>query len=132
MRKIILALALTLGLGGCASTSIGNAISLATGASVSPGAVYIARNSFDALEVTATNYISYCTAHQGATGCSHTAIRKIIPAVRSGRVARNNLIQFQAQNPGALGPAGLYNALVTATNTLTAIQAQYNIGAVGK
>ena len=130
MRKIVLGLALALGLGACAN--IDNAYNTITGATVSPAAVYIARNSFDTLEVTSTNYIRYCTAHRGAVGCNATAIKQIIPAVRSGRVARNNLIQFQKDNPGALGPTGLYNALVAATNTLSEVQTQYNIGAVGK
>lgn len=130
MRKIILAAAIALSLGGCANLQ--NAYSTITGASVSPATVYVARNSFDALEVTSTNYIRYCTVHRAAPGCNDTAIRQLIPAVRSGRVARNNLTQFQKDNPGALGPSGLYNALVTATNTLQSIQNQYNIGAVGK
>lgn len=130
MKKIILAALLALSLGACANLQ--NAYSTITGASVSPATVYVARNSFDALEVTSTNYIKYCTQHRGATGCSDTAIKQLIPAVRSGRVARNNLIQFQKDNPGALGPAGLYNALIAATNTLQSVQSQYNIGAVGK
>lgn len=128
MRKILIPLALALGLGAC--TNLQNAFSTLTGASVSPEVVYIARNSFDTLEVTATNYIRYCTVKRGAPGCNDTAIKSLIPAVRSGRVARNNLTQFLKDNPGALGPAGLYNALVTATNTLQSVEAQYNIGAV--
>lgn len=130
MRKIILGLALALSLGAC--TNLQNAYSTLTGASVSPTMVYIARNSFDALEATSTNYIRYCTQHRNAAGCYDSAIKQIVPAVRSGRVARNNLTQFEKDNPGALGPSGLYNALVTATNTLQSIQTQYNIGAVGK
>lgn len=127
MKKLLIPLVLALALGACANLQ--NAYSTITGASVSPEMVYVARNSFDALEVTATNYIRYCTSHRGGTGCSDTAIKSLIPAVRSGRVARNNLTQFQKDNPGALGPAGLYNALVTATNTLQAVENQYNIGA---
>jgi len=130
MRKLVAVVALALSLSACANLQ--NFWSTATGASVSPTAVYVARNSFDAIEVTATNYIVYCKVHPKTTGCSKVAIAKLIPAVRSGRVARNNLVQFQKNNPGVWGPSGLYNALVTATDTVQQISAQYNISGVGK
>src|SRR5690348_11776583 len=58
MKKLLLIIAVSLSLSGCANFQ--NAWGIVTGATVSPTAVYIARNSFDALEATATNYISYC------------------------------------------------------------------------
>lgn len=128
MMKRFIPLLLVLSLGGCASFT--NAWNTATGASVSPQAVYVARNSFDVIEVTATNYIVFCKVHPVTVGCSKTAIAKLIPAVRSGRVARSNLTQFQKNNPGVLGTTGLYNALVAATNTVQAIATQYNITGV--
>ena len=130
MRKIVLALTLALSLGGCANLQ--NAYGTLTGATVSPTAVYVARNSFDAVEVTATNYIVYCKVHPAQYGCSRQAIADLIPAVRSGRVARGNLTQFQKSHPGQLGPVGLYDALIAATNTLQAIATQYNITGVVK
>lgn len=130
MRKLLVALALTLSLAGCANFQ--NAWGVVTGATVSPAAVYVARNSFDAVEVSATNYITYCKVHPKTVGCSKTAIAKLIPAVRSGRVARNNLTQFQKDHPGQLGPTGLYDALVSATNTVQAIQTQYNTTGVAQ
>ena len=130
MKRILLVIALAASLGGCANLT--NAWNTVTGASVSPTAVYVARNSFDALEATSTNYITYCKVHPATYGCSKVAISKLIPAVRSGRVARNNLIQFQKNNPGALGTSGLYDALVSATNTLQSIATQYNISGVVK
>lgn len=129
MRKIILALALTLGLGACSSL---NTLQQATGYIASPTTVYVARNTFDGIEATATNYIRYCTAHRGAQGCSDTGIKAIIPAVRSGRVARTNLTNYAKTNPGSGTPVALYNALISATNTLQQIAFIYNIGAVGK
>lgn len=129
MRKLAIVL-LGLSLTGCAG--VGNFWTTATGASVPPTAIYIARNSFDAVEVTATNYITYCKVHPTTPGCSKSAIQQVIPAVRSGRVARNNLVQFEKQNPGVWGPSGLYNALITATNTLQQISAQYNMAGVPK
>ena len=129
MRKLLIVLAVV-GLGGC-TTNLQNAYNVLSGASVSPATVYIARNSFDAVEATATNYIVFCKVHPVTPGCSRTAIAKLIPAVRSGRVARSNIVAFQNTHPGQLGPVGLYEALITSTNTITAIQQQYNVaGAV--
>lgn len=130
MRKLIIALTLTLSVAGCANFQ--NTWGIVSGATVSPTAVYVARNSFDAAEVSATNYIVFCKVHPATYGCSKTAIAKLIPAVRSGRVARNNLTQFQKDNPGVLGPVGLYNALNSATNTIQAISLQYNTGGVAQ
>lgn len=130
MKKLIIALALTASVSGCADFN--NTWGTITGATVSPTAVYIARNSFDALEATSTNYIVFCKVHPKTVGCSKEAINKIIPAVRSGRVARSNLVQFQKDHPGELGTQGLYDALVNATNTLQAISTNYNITGVVK
>ena len=127
MKKLV-PFVLFLLLAGCANLQ--NDFSIITGASVSPTAVYVARNSFDALEITATNYIVFCKRNPATVGCSKTAIAKIIPAVRAGRVARANIVQFQKDHPGQLGTTGLYDALVTATNTLQGIASQYNIAGV--
>jgi hypothetical protein len=123
---------LALALSGCAAIQQDWAI--VTGATVSPAAVIVAGNAFDAVEATATNYLTFCKANRTVAGCgSYVAARKaILPAVRSGRVARNNLENFLTANPGQLGPSGLYNALVTSINTLQAVAAQYNITGVVK
>lgn len=128
MKKFLLAAALVVGLAGC--TNLQNAYNTLTGASVSPTAVYVAANAFDAVEATATNYLRLPRCHTGGpVVCrSPAATAQIIPAVRAGRVARTNLENFMAQNPSQLGPSGLYNALISATNTLQAIIAQYHIG----
>lgn len=130
MKK--LALLLALALGGCASLQQDYAI--ITGTTVSPAAVLVAGNAFDALEGTATNYLAFCKVNRAQPACTGyvKARKQIIPAVRSGRVARSNLEQFLAANPGALGPSGLYNALVTAVNTLQGVASQYNIAGVAK
>lgn len=128
MKRTIFILAFVLTLGACANLQ--NAYNTLNGTTVSPTAVYVAANAFDAVEVTATNYLKLkkCTGTNGPVCRSPVATKQIIPAVRSGRVARTNLENFMAQNPGALGPAGLYNALTSATATLQAIVAQYNVG----
>jgi hypothetical protein len=119
-------------LAGCATLQQDYAI--ITGATVSPAAVIVAGNAFDAIEATATNYLTFCKANRTVAGCASyvTARKAILPAVRSGRVARNNLENFLTANPGQLGPSGLYNALVTAINTLQGVATQYNIAGASK
>ena len=131
MKKLLLAGTVALSLGGCASLQRDwNAV---TGATVDPTAVIVAANSFDALEATATSYLNFCKSNRSLSVCaSYVAVRaKLVPAVRSGRVARNNLETFMQQNPGALGPSGLYSALTAAVSTLQGVVAQYNISGSG-
>lgn len=131
MKKLLLVLVLVLG--GCTNLQNFWDTGVAAVTTVSPSAIFIARNSFDAVEVTATNYIVYCKVHPRVTGCSKAAIATLIPAVRSGRIARTNLAQWQRNNPpGTWGPASLYNALTSATATLQQIQAQYHVTGVIK
>lgn len=127
MKKLLIAATLALSLVGCANLQ--NAYNTVTGASVSPTAVYVAANSFDAVEVTATNYLRLkkCSPSSGPVCRDPAATAKIIPAVRSGRVARNNLLAFMKANPGQLGPVGLYNALTSATQTLQQVEATYGV-----
>ena len=119
-----------LSLGACANLQ--NAWNTVTGATVSPQAVYLAENGYDALEVTAKNYLHICRTAPKTPGCSAEAISKVIPAVRAGRVARTNLDAFMKAHPDALGASGLYDALISATNTLQSIATTYNIAGVSK
>ena len=130
MKKIFVALALALSLGACANLQAD--WTRLTSVQVSPQAVYLAENGFDAVEVTATTYLKICHARMSTPGCSSTAIAQVIPAVRSGRIARTNLAAFMKAHPDALGAAGLYDALVTATNTLQSVSTTYNIAGVTK
>lgn len=125
MRKLIVLSFLLLT--GCAGFQ--NFYSTVAGTSVSPVSVYVARNAFDAAEATATNYLMQPKCRTGGpTICrSPAATKQIVPAVRAGRRARDDLKTFAAANPGVLGPAGLYNALVAATNTLQSIYTQYGV-----
>jgi hypothetical protein len=131
MKKILVAIALALSLGACTASQQATWTRL-TSAQVSPQAVYLAENAFDAVEVTATGYLQICHARMSTPGCSSTAIAQIIPAVRSGRIARTNLNAFMKAHPDALGATGLYDALTAATNTLQAVATQYNIAGVTK
>lgn len=136
MRKLLLPMLLVAGLmvGGCARLqAVFDILTAAEAAEVPATAVIVAANTFDALEVTATNYLRLkrCTEKTRPVCREPAATAVIVPAVRSGRIARDNLKKFLRENPGKLGPSGLYNALSVASNTLTAIYAQYNIQAIG-
>ena len=127
MKKIVLALALALGLSSCASLQ--NTWNTLTSTQVTMTTVAVAGNTFDALEATATSYLRLprCSATSGPI-CRNPGITKqLISAVRSGRVARNNLEQFFTDHPGQLGPQGLYDALQAAISTLQTIINQNNI-----
>jgi hypothetical protein len=135
MRKLlaITALALSLSVGGCATQfgqKVEGVVSAITGATVDPQSVIVASNIFDGLERTATNYLRLKKCNGSTPICRDPgATKAIIPAIRSGRVARNNLQQFMTDHPGQLGPTGLYDALQSSINTLQSAFAQYNIGA---
>jgi hypothetical protein len=127
MKRLILIAALALSLGGCAQLAkIQSAYQVVTNTTISPKAVYIARNTFDALEQTATNYIVQCNALPGPL-CSKQAIQQIIPLVRSGRVTRNQLTAYVKAHPDAIGSEGLYDALNYTIDTIKQIGAKYQI-----
>ena len=127
MRKIILALSFAIGLTACASLQ--NDWNVLTSTQVTITTVAVAGNTFDALEATATAYLRLprCGSTSGAVCRDPAASKKIISAVRAGRVARNNLEQFFVDHPGQLGPQGLYDALQASIATLQGVIATYNI-----
>jgi len=132
MKKFFIIAAVALSLGGCQDTKFGEfvaTIKSAASGSVSPEAIYIARNAFDTVEVSATNYLSLPRCPKQAPICREPSITpQLITAVRSGRDARNAATAFLKQHPGELGSQGLYDALTTATATIKDILARYNVG----
>lgn len=132
LARIAAVMAIGCSLVACATVPSGlkNAWDVVTSASVPPSLVLVAGNTFDGLEATATQYLrkARCTGSNGPVCRSPAATKVIIPAVRSGRVARNNLEQFLADHPGELGPKGDYDALVAANATLQGAIAQFKIG----
>ncbi len=129
MKKIIGIIILTIALGGCQGTQFGNFIANiqnAASGTISPQAIYVAANTFDAVEVSATNYLNLKKCPIGAPFCrSPVATKALIPAIRAGRVARNNALQFVQDHPGQLGLQGLYDALTSATDAIQKILIQY-------
>lgn len=130
MKKLLIPLLALSLLTGCAGElqKFKSAYEVVTSSSVSPTMVYVAANTFDALEATATNYLRLPKCGGSVVVCrNQNAVAAIIPAVRSGRVARNNLEQFLKDHPGQLGPQGLYDALTQSITTLQTIYTQYNV-----
>jgi hypothetical protein len=117
MKKLLLAISLALGLGGCAALQADWAI--VTSASVSPTQIIIAANAFDAGEATATQYLLYCKATVPAPSyCALATRQAVVKAVRTGRVVRAQLEPYITS--GTAGPVALYNTLVAAVQSLQA------------
>jgi hypothetical protein len=126
LRAALLAVGLFAVAGCTAVDRVTTAYDVLTTAKVSRSAVVIARSTFDALEVTATNYLRLKRCDGSSAICRDPSIsRTVIAAVRSGRVARDGLTVYFRSHPGELGPSGLYDALVAANNTLQASLATY-------
>lgn len=137
MRKLFTAFALAAALvtaGGCSTLQKAqNAFDIITATKVSPAAVILAADTFNALEVSATNYLRLprCTVTSGPVCRDRLAARAIIKAVRTGRPVRDRLEVFLRDHPGELGPQGLYDALTNTAQTIQAIFNEYQVtGAV--
>jgi len=128
MRRILIAITLVVSLGGCALLQrLESDVKVITSATVSPQAIVIAANSFNALEASATNYLRLvkCNGTNGPVCRDPAVTAKIIPLVRTGRSARDGLIAFSRNHPGELGAQGLYDALTASISGLQAIISQY-------
>lgn len=118
MKKLIL-LAL-LSICGCGVLS---------GLYVSPQSAAVSINTFDALEIIATGYVRLPPCVTGNLGIcrSSIAVANIVPAIRAGRVARDQIVTLLQQNAGANIPIDNFNTLQSIITTLQTIYAQYNI-----
>lgn len=123
MRRILLAGVAALSLAGC--TTIGTI----TGSSVSPQSASVAVNSFDALETVATAYLQLpaCGSSAAVICRNAAAAAKIVPAVRSARTARDQIVAALNASGGAAIPIVSYNTLAAAVTTLQSVYAQYNV-----
>jgi hypothetical protein len=123
---VAFAFAVALSLGGC------TALTNIAGTTVSPQTAIVAANSFDALEAVATGYLQLpkCVATGPVVCRSTAAVAAIIPAVRSGRVARNQIEALLSANSGAAIPVANYNTLQAVITSLQGIYAQYNVKTV--
>ena len=132
LKTIIVAAAFAASLAGC--QSVENAYSVATSAAVPANTAMIAANSFDAIESVATGYISLpvCASVGASVACRTVAATKaIVPAVRSGRAARNAIEALLCSgtpcSPNQTIPVASYNTLAAAITSLDAIYSQYQV-----
>lgn len=117
MRRIIFAALLAISLGGCAAIQkIETAYHTVTETTVSPKQIYIAAQTFNGLQATATQYLVYCRDHLTTDVCSADNRRIVIRSIRKGRSARNQLETYITQSKPA--PATLYNVLVDAITSI--------------
>jgi len=136
MKKFLVIAAIALMLSGCAGTRVGNffevagnAISAAQSANVTPQQIYIAANAFDAVKVSATNYLELKRCPTNAPFCRDPSVtKKLIPLIRAGTIARNNAVTWARANPNGFADVSLYEKLTSITSTIEAIMRQYNIG----
>lgn len=136
MKKLLVIVAITLTLAGCAGTRVGNffevagnAITAAQSANITPQQIYIAANAFDAVKVSATNYLELKRCPTNAPFCRDPAVtKKLIPLIRAGTIARNNAVTWARANPNGFAEQSLYEKLTAITSTIEEMMRQYNIG----
>lgn len=117
-----------LALSGCANqlAKIETAYTTVTDMSVPSTKLAVAAQTFDLAKVTATNYKIYCTPVPSPVGCNDTLIHKTLnPAIKSGTDARDQIKVFIKAHPGALGSKGLYDSVISATNIINTVTANF-------
>ena len=133
MKKLLVIVALAVALSGCAQIQktfevTSNAITAVENA-VTPQQIYIAANAFDAVKVSATNYLELRRCPQNAPFCRDPAVtKKLIPLIRAGTIARNNAVAWARANPNGLADVSLYEKLTGITSTIEEMMKQYHIG----
>lgn len=119
MKKLIAIVLLAASLGGCAGTlgKLETAWEVATSTSVTPTQIIIAGNAFDAAEVGAAGYLTYCKTNTNPQPqCALVTRKRVVSSVRAGRAARNALEPYVVA--GKAGPIVVYNALIEAISAV--------------
>jgi hypothetical protein len=117
MRKIILALTLSLSLGACATLETIQKVQEVASATVPASVVIPAANTFNIVKAGATRYGQYCIQQQMAPAiCSKETRRIVIKAVTAGTNARNRMTDSLVN--GTPASASVYNLMVGAITDL--------------
>lgn len=119
MKRIVIALTLSLALAGCADQldKLRQVYTVATTATVPAEVVRPAANTFDILKGTAANFAVYCVKNNFTpTGCDVNTRRKISTFVKQGTSARVQLRSSLTSGQPALST--VYNLLVSAVTGL--------------
>lgn len=127
-KKLASAAALALALSGCSTvTTLYGELSATT---IPPQTALIAVSSFEAIETIAGVYghLPPCGSAGATVVCKDAVVSsKIVPAMVSGRIARNTIKSLLRANGGAGIPVATYSTLQAAVTTLQGIYATYNI-----
>lgn len=132
MKKILIIFSITFALGGCAQltqfkNTVENAVVATT--NITPQQIYIAANSFDAVKISATNYLKLKRCPQNAPFCREPKVTPtIINLIRAGTIARNNAVTWARANPDGFADQSLYDRLTSITSTLEDMMRQYHVG----
>ena len=123
--KFLAIAAVALSLGACAQTAqfidkVQTAVEKVADVKVDRNAVALAVDAYDASALTAAAYLRLPICRTGGTAiCRDPKNTQVLKrALLAGREARNQLLDFLERNPGQLGPKGVYDALVSATNLI--------------
>lgn len=139
MRKLLIVLIAAVSLGGCAAlqrdfATFQTAIGAVEGSVVSQKTVFVAANAFDALKVTATNYLRLpkCGPGTGPVCRDPRAVAAITPAVRSGTIVRNRLVAAaRAAGDQPIAVSADWNTFKSIAATLREVLAQYGVTVPG-
>jgi uncharacterized protein YceK len=117
MRKIIIVLALSLSIGGCATLETIQKVQEVANATVPASVVIPAANAFNIVKAGATRYGQYCIKEKMAPViCEAGTRRAVIKAVRAGTNARNRMTDSLIN--GTPASASIYNLMVGAIDDL--------------
>jgi hypothetical protein len=122
------ALVAALALGACSTVQ-----GVLNAASLSPAAVIVVGNGFDAAEATATNYLTLpACATGGPTICrTPAAVKAIVPIVRAGRQERNALEAACGASTSSTACVSAYQSLSATVNSLQSLFTQYGVQKAG-
>jgi len=126
--KKLLPLFIVLALGGCAEFQ--KIYGVVTGTTVTPQQAVVAINAFDAVEQSGTNYLRLPTCGPNVSKLCKTqaGVVAVVKAIRTARVARNQLQAAVTGSNGAPISASLLQALQSQYVTIQALYANYGIG----
>ena len=124
MRKLVIAGAMALALAGC--SGIQKTLDAISTATISGSSAVVVANAFDGIEITAAGYLQQpkCGKTAAVVCRNASATAQIIPAIRSGRVVRN---QIELCLAAASCPQTLTDKLSAINDTLKGVFVTYNI-----
>jgi hypothetical protein len=118
--RLPLVVLLMLGVAGCVTPQ---------SSVLTPEQLIIGANAFDAMELSAANYLRLPLCDTGSTPICRTKAtsNSLAKAVRNARHARSQLEAYVNANPGKPDAVNLYQALVTSMKTLQGLLQKNNI-----